>query len=98
MRTTKQRTFNGPAVALPVLAVNNPAPVRPEYVRLPKQGQLCSWTALSRGKLNGFILGPNPPVKSFNATEPGKRKGTRLIVLQSLLDYLAKLRREQGAE
>jgi len=90
------------SVLRPVLATNSPIPVRPEYIRLPRPGQNCVWTGLTRGKLNDLILprqdSPVPPVKSFNATEPGKRRGTRLIVLQSLMDYLGKLRREQGAE
>jgi len=97
MRQTTQRTFNT-AVTIPVVAVNRPQPIRPEYIRLPKTGQLCAWSGLSRSKLNELILKPQSPVKSFNATEPGKRRGTRLIVLESLLGYLGKLRREQGAE
>jgi len=90
------------SVLRPVLATNSPIPVRPEYIRLPRAGQLCAWTGLTRGKLNDLILPrpwtPVPPVKSFNATEGDRKKGTRLIVLESLLGYLGKLRREQGAE
>jgi len=86
----------------PILATSNPTPVRPEYIRLPKNGQLCPWTGLGRSKINEFILPrpdrPVPPVKSFSAIDSGKRKGVRLIVLESLLGYLGKLRREQGAE
>jgi hypothetical protein len=86
----------------PILATNTPTPVRPEYIRLPKNGQLCAWTGLGRSKLNEFILPrgdrPIPPVKSFSALDSGKRKGVRLVVLESLLGYLAKLRKEQGAE
>ena len=89
-------------VLQPILAINNATPVRPEYIRLPKNGQLCAWSGLGRSKLNEFILPrpdrPIPPVKSFSAVDSGKRKGVRLIVLESLLGYLAKLRKEQGAD
>jgi hypothetical protein len=102
MTKTRKRTNDIPALTLPVLAVNNPTPVRPEYIRLPRSGQLCAWTGLSRGKLNELILTrpdrPVPPVKSFSAIDATKRKGVRLIVLESLLGYLAKLRKQQGAE
>ena len=65
---------------------------RPEFIRLPKGG-LCSYTGLSRSKLNQLILpceqnGYKPPVKSASLRKPGAIKGTRLIVLDSLLDYL----------
>ena len=65
---------------------------RPEFVRLPKLG-LCPITGLSRSKLYDLISpnegnGFKPPVKSLSLRKPGQTKGTRLIVLQSLLDYL----------
>jgi len=70
---------------------------QPPYVRLPKEGQRCPWSGLARSNLNSLILGPNPEVKSFVVSRNGKRRGTRLIVLESLMGYLANLRREQGA-
>ena len=65
---------------------------RPEFIRLPKGGQ-CPHTGLSRSKLNQLILPCEqndwkPPVKSACLRKRGAAKGTRLIVLQSLLDYL----------
>ena len=67
-------------------------PSRPEFIRLPKLG-LCPITGLSRSKLYDLISpnegnGFKPPVKSLSLRKPGQTKGTRLIVLQSLLDYL----------
>ena len=63
-----------------------------EFLRLPKSGQ-CPITGLTRSKLYDLISpsednGFKPPVKSVSLRKPGQIKGTRLIVLQSLLDYL----------
>ena len=65
---------------------------QPEFIRLPRVG-LCHFTGLSRSKLNQLILpcsqnGNNPPVKSLCLRPNGALKGTRLIPLQSLIDYL----------
>ena len=65
---------------------------QPEFIRLPKRGQ-CPITGLTRSKLYDLISpnegnGFKPPVKSLSLRKPGQTKGTRLIVLQSLLDYL----------
>jgi len=74
-----------------------PAPVtafqpQPEFIPLPKRGQ-CPITGLTRSKLYDLISpnegnGFKPPVKSVSLRKPGQTKGTRLIVLQSLLAYL----------
>ena len=68
--------------------------IKPEYIRLPTKG-LCPFTGLSRSKLYELILASEtnnyiPPVKSVSLRKKGQMKGTRLIVLQSLLDYLKK--------
>ena len=65
---------------------------QPEFVRLPKRGQ-CAITGLTRSKLYDLISpnegnGFKPAVKSVSLRKPGQTKGTRLIVLQSLLAYL----------
>ena len=65
---------------------------QPEFIRLPKRGQ-CPITGLTRSKLYDLISpnegnGFKPPVKSVSLRKPGQTKGTRLIVLQSLLAYL----------
>ena len=65
---------------------------QPEFIRLPKRGQ-CPITGLTRSKLYDLISpnegnGFKPPVKSLSLRKPGQTKGTRLIVLQSLLAYL----------
>ena len=66
----------------------------PVYIRLPKPGDKCPITGLSRPKLNELIL-PNernhysPPVASKSLRKAGARKGVRLVLLESLMQYLA---------
>ena len=77
-------------VAAPASAASTPS--EREFLRLPKSGQ-CPITGLTRTKLYDLISpsednGFKPPVKSVSLRKPGQIKGTRLIVLQSLLDYL----------
>jgi hypothetical protein len=75
--------------------------IHTEFIRLPKNGN-CSWTGLSRAKLNELILpcernNYRPPVKSVSLRKSGATKGTRLIYLPSLLGYLhSQMEREQG--
>ena len=77
-------------VAAPASATSTPS--QREFIRLPKSGQ-CPITGLTRSKLYDLISpsednGFKPPVKSVSLRKPGQTKGTRLIVLPSLLDYL----------
>ena len=66
---------------------------KPEWIRLPKTGTLCPWTGLSRSKLNELIL-PNehndfkPVVRSICLRNRGQTKAVRLIVFDSLMEYL----------
>jgi hypothetical protein len=74
-------------------AVPTSAPLRPEFVRLPKPGMLCPFTGLSRAKLNELVLptpanGHKPPVKSKVLRQRGATTGIRLIVFDSLIAYL----------
>jgi hypothetical protein len=67
--------------------------IMPEFIRLPKPGLLCPYTGLSRSKMNELIL-PNPhnnfkpPVRSICLRNRGKKKAVRLIVFESLMEYL----------
>ena len=77
-------------VAAPASAASTPS--QPEFIRLPKRGQ-CAITGLTRSKLYDLISpnegnGFKPQVLSVSLRRRGQTKGTRLIVLQSLLDYL----------
>ena len=66
----------------------------PVYIRLPKPGEKCPITGLSRGKLNELIL-PNernhfsPPVASKSLRKAGAQREVRLVLLESLMNYLA---------
>ncbi|MBE7159222.1 MAG: hypothetical protein INR62_12475 [Rhodospirillales bacterium] len=60
------------------------------------------YSGLRRGALNQLVLpcdknGHKPPVASISLRKPGRVKGTRLIVLASLLDYLRGLQKTQVA-
>jgi hypothetical protein len=57
-----------------------------EFVRLPKPGTSCVVTGLSRSGMWDLVA--NGHVKSVCLRKPGAAKGTRLVHLQSLLDYL----------
>jgi hypothetical protein len=68
------------------------SPIQPEFIRLPRRGP-CPFTGLTRSKLYDLISphegnGFKPPVKSVSLRKRGQIKGTRLIVLESLLVYL----------
>jgi hypothetical protein len=72
-----------------------------KYLRLPKAGTRCPYTGLSRSILNGLILptaanGYRPPVQSKRLRQPGKDRGIRLIVFDSLMDYLGSLPENDG--
>jgi hypothetical protein len=61
----------------------------------------CPWTGLGRSKLNELILpckanGFKPPVRSISVRNRGQVRGVRLIVVDSLLQYLYSL--ECGGE
>lgn len=60
----------------------------PEFVRLPKPGERCLWTGLSRASLNLLILGESAPVRSLVLRQSEGARGLRLIQLSSLLTYL----------
>ncbi|MES2467804.1 MAG: hypothetical protein V4675_10925 [Verrucomicrobiota bacterium] len=65
-----------------------------EFIRLPKSGDRCVVTGLSRSALCGLVLpslanGGKPPVKSkVLKSNPGNMRGIRLIHVGSLLQFL----------
>ena len=66
---------------------------QPEFIRLPKAGQRCPLTGLSRSAMNELVLasegnGFKPPVRSVSLRKPGNVRGIRLIVTKNLLSYL----------
>lgn len=60
----------------------------PEFIRLPKSGQRCPFTGMSRASLNELVLGIGAPVHSVVLRREGASRGIRLIHLESLLHYL----------
>jgi hypothetical protein len=74
--------------------INHASEARPTYVRLPKPGQKCPHTGLSRAKLNELILpnernGFRPLVASKSLRQKGAQRGIRLVLLESLKEYLS---------
>ncbi len=64
----------------------------PEFIRIPKSGP-CPHTGLCRSTMYGLLIPTEeneytPPVKSVSLRKRGQVKGTRLVVYQSLIDYL----------
>ena len=64
----------------------------PEFIRIPKAGP-CPHTGLCRSTMYGLLIPTEeneyrPPVKSVSLRKRGQVKGTRLVVYQSLIDYL----------
>ena len=90
--TCKQDDRVSDPVALP--PQNQTPASRPEFIRLPRSGDRCSLSGLSRATMNNLILGPKPPVKSICLRKRGAQKGVRLIVVQSLIDFLNSLEDE----
>ena len=60
--------------------------LRAEFVRLPKPSTTCPITGLSRSGMWGLIAEGH--VRSVCLRKKGAAKGTRLVHLRSLLDYL----------
>ena len=64
-----------------------------EFIRLPKSGTRCPLTGLSRSSLNALILPTEennfkPPVRSVSIRKRHAIRGTRLISVPSLLEFL----------
>lgn len=68
----------------------------PEFIRLPKTGDRCPFTGLSRATLNELILGSAAPVKSVVLRGRGSTRGIRLIITDSLFAYLHSLEQCRG--
>ncbi len=83
-----------PMTVAPVTYPERAASPMPEFCRLPRSGQRCMISGLSRSKLNELILGSSPAVKSVVLRKRGTTRGIRLINVSSLLDYI----HQQAAE
>ena len=72
----------------------------PEWIRLPKTGNLCPLTGLTRSKMNELILPcaaneNKPPVRSVVLRQRGKIKGVRLVSFDSLIAHIRQQAEEQ---
>lgn len=70
--------------------------LRPEWIRLPKPGDRCHYSGLSRSTLNELVIpGPAndhlPPVKSAVIKKRSALRGIRLISYDSLMEYIETL-------
>jgi len=73
----------------------------PEFIRLPKNGEQCPYSGLTRSFINSVILATpsnsfKPPVQSFVIRKKGARTGVRLVSYESLRQYI--LQHAEGAE
>jgi len=62
------------------------AAVRPEWIRLPKEGKSCPYSGLSRSYLANLLR--TQAVKSKVLRHPGAIRGVRLISYDSLMAYI----------
>jgi hypothetical protein len=70
------------------LNMASPHPSHPAFVRLPKNGERCPVSSLSRSTLQSLIRGSQPKVESIVINVQGRSRGCRAIVTSSLLNYL----------
>jgi hypothetical protein len=67
--------------------------IRPEWINLPRSGELCPYSGLKRRALD-FLTRPqesnnfNPPVKSRVITQTGIGNWRRMINYRSLMEYI----------
>jgi hypothetical protein len=80
---TSQSFVAAPSTGSPICETHHP-----EFIRLPRAGQRCPWTGLSRASLNELILPPCAQVRSVVLRRSGAIRGVRLISYDSLLDFL----------
>ena len=62
------------------------AAVRPEWIRLPKEGKSCPYSGLSRSYLSNLLR--SQEVKSKVLRHPGAIRGVRLVSYDSLMAYI----------
>lgn len=65
---------------------NTNAAVRPEWIRLPKEGKSCPHCGLSRSYLANLLR--TQAVKSKVIRHPGAIRGVRLVSYDSLMAYI----------
>jgi hypothetical protein len=81
------------AAQIEIPAQHTAPKIEPEFLRLPKPGQLCPYTGLTRSFLNELILptprnNGKPPVRSFCLRQKGAKTGVRLIDFADLKRHI----------
>ena len=77
-------------VAAPVRVA---APIEFEFLPMPGPGQVCPYSGLRRGAL--YALWREGLIETISLRRKGRSRGRRLIVAESLKNYLRGLRQEQ---
>jgi hypothetical protein len=60
----------------------------PIWIRLPEQSSHCPYTCLKKGQLDKLVKNSSNEIKICHLKGDGAKRGTVLIHLQSLLDFL----------
>jgi hypothetical protein len=60
----------------------------PKWIRLPRAGETCPYTGLRRGQMLKLASEPANGIRVCHLRERGAKRGSRLIDLGSLLDFL----------
>lgn len=71
-----------------VLDPTNRVALLPLWIRLPKPGETDPITSLPRSSMWELVQRSQGKIRTVSLRKPGATKGTRLIHLQSLLDFL----------
>ncbi len=75
------------------IAKNNPPSLRPEWIRLPREGSNCVFTGLSRSYIAGLIR--EGKVHSRSLRNRGATRGVRLISYESIMEFIRDFREER---
>lgn len=79
-----------------VLDPTNRVALLPLWVRLPRPGDTDPITSLPRSSMWELVQRSKGKIRTVSLRKPGATKGTRLIHLQSLLDFLDGINGEDG--
>jgi len=83
---------NHPKLVIKPVAIASGAQV-PLTIGLPPPGEPCRFTGLKRGTYYQLIA--QGAIESFVVRREGKKRGRRLVVYSTVLDYLRHLQAEQ---
>jgi hypothetical protein len=79
-----------------ILDPTNRVAILPVWLRLPRPGDTDPITSLPRSSMWELVQRSDGKIRTVSLRKAGATKGTRLIHLQSLLDYLNNMKSEEG--